>query len=115
LSSNSWSGNYGVFRCEKTGVFSIIDQVDSVQPTVTPSKMPWDCEEVVGVMRLQTDGFHLPAMNNQEIQDVDGAVSGIVELDQARNVVADTHSLQDLTTGHLVGAHDPDSMLSLRV
>ena len=86
-------------------------QVDPFQPVVASSEMPQGRDVVIGVVGLQAECLHLPRMDDQEIQDVDRAVPGIVELlllDRAGDAAADRHSLQDLAIGHLVGADDPE-------
>ena len=94
---------------------AIVHQVDPVEPVVAPAEMPQGCDVVLGVVGFQAERLHLPAMDDQEIQDVDRAVSGIVVLrllDRARDGAADRHPLQNLAVGHLVSAHDPDPVRS---
>ena len=92
---------------------AIMDQVDPPKPAVVPSELLQGRDIVIGVVGLQADRLHPPAMNDQEIQDVDRAMPGIVPLpllDRAGGAAADRHPFQDLTIGHLIGTDDPDSV-----
>src|ERR1700733_8060547 len=84
-------------------------------PVVASAKIPQCCNVVLGVVGFQANGLHLSAVDDQEVQDVDRAVSDVVVLhllDRARNGAANWHALQNLATGHLVSTHDPDPMRS---
>src|SRR5271166_3174700 len=90
---------------------AIVHQIDTFEPVVAPAEMPQSCNVVLGVVGFQAKGLHLSAMDDQEVQDIDRAVSDVVVLrllDRARDSAADWHALQNLAIGHLVRAHDPD-------
>ena len=90
---------------------AIVHQVDSIKPAVAPAEISQSCNIVLGVVGLQAEGFHLSAVDDQEVQDVNRAVSGVVVLhllDRARDGAADRHPFQNLAIRHLVRAHYPD-------
>ncbi len=94
---------------------SIVYQIDALEPVVAPAKIPQCCIVVLGVVCFQANGLHLSAMDDQEVQDADRAVSDVVVpylLDRARDGAANWHALQNLATGHLVSTHNPDPVRS---
>ncbi len=59
---------------------AVMDQIDPPKPAVVPSELLQGRDIVIGIIGLQTKRLHLPAMDDQEIQDVDRAMPDIVEL-----------------------------------
>ncbi len=70
------------------------------------------------VLRLEACRFHLAAVNDQEVQDVDRPMAGVLELllfDRAGNRSTDRVAFQDLMVGYLIGADDPIAPLGQAV
>jgi hypothetical protein len=94
---------------------AIVHQIDTVEPVVAPAETPQRCNVMLGIVGFQAEGLHLSAMDDQEVKDVDRAMSGVVVLhllDRARDGAANRHPLQNLAIGHLVSAHNSDPVRS---
>ena len=62
------------------------------------------------IFRLNASRFHPAAVNDQEVQDVDRPMPGVLELllfDRARDRSTDRVAFKDLVVGDLIGADHP--------
>jgi hypothetical protein len=78
---------------------AIVLQIDTIELAVAPVEMPQSCNVVLGIVGFQAKRLHLSAMDDQEVQDVDRAVSDVVVfhlLDRARDGEAYWQALQNL-------------------
>ena len=89
---------------------AVVDQVDASQSAVPAAELSQGGDVVRGVVLLQHDGPHSPGVDNQEGQEVHGAVPGVVELallDRAGDGPADRTPFEYLEVGDLIGADNP--------
>lgn len=92
----------------------IVDEVDAAQVTMPMSKRTQLLDVPSSALRIEANGLHPSAMNDQEDQDVDRAVPRIIELalcDRPGDRMPDRMSFQDLEVGLLIGTDDPEAPL----
>ena len=91
---------------------AVVDQEDATQPPVPPPE-PFQGRDVLGGgVRLQAGRLHLAGVDDQERQDADRPVPGVLEfllLDRAGDGPADRPPLEHLAVRHLIRADDPDT------
>ncbi len=106
-----------VFRriaCRVTGVV-VLDQEYPLQPSVPATKRFQFPDVVLRVLLGLDRHLHPPRVDDQEEQQVDCAVPGVLELlllDKTRNRSPDRATLQNLVVGHLIRRHRPDALAS---
>jgi hypothetical protein len=89
---------------------TVVDQVDAPESAMPAAELFQGRDVVRRVLLLQGRNPHPPGVNDQEDQEVHGAMPGVVEfplLDRAADGPADRLALKDLEVGHLIGADDP--------
>jgi len=94
------------------GRIVIVNQVDAAQVTMTASKRLQLLNVTPSALRVEAGRFHPSAMNNQENQDVDCAMSCVIELalaDRTRDRMPTRMSFQDLEVGLLIGTDHPEA------
>ena len=90
----------------------IVDQVDTAQVTMPLSERPQLPDVAISALRLKARRLHPSAVNDQEDQDVDRPVPGVIELalrDRAGNRMSDRMTFQDLEAGLLIGTDHPEA------
>src|SRR5437868_7109219 len=89
----------GLRSARRVARIAVLDQIYPLQPTVPAVKGPLFRNVVLGVFRGFHSDFHPTGVDDQEQQQVDGPVTGIVEfllLDAARNRPPDRLPFQHL-------------------
>jgi hypothetical protein len=90
----------------------IVDQVDSTQMTVPMPESSQHSDVMFGVLCVDTCRLHPTAVNDEKDQDVDRAVSRVLELalfDRAGDRTADRIPFQDLKVGLFIGTDCPEA------
>ena len=91
---------------------SVVNQEHALQPTVAPAEQPQRLDVVGRVVGSQDAQLHPSGVHDQEQQQVDRAVSGVLEfllLDVTRKRPTDRLAFQHLKVGHFIGTDDPDA------
>jgi hypothetical protein len=91
---------------------SVLDQEHSLEAAMTSPKPSQLFDIMFGVLLLQDGRLHPTAMENQEQEQVDGSMPGILELlllDGAGNGLPDWLAFQDLMVGDFVNRDGPDA------
>ena len=97
-------------RCGRVAGVAVVNQVDPTQVAMPPTELGQLIHVGSGVLGLDARCLHPSTMDDQERQDVDRAVSGVLELlllDRAGDRVADRASLQNLAVRFLIGTDHP--------
>ena len=95
-----------------------MNQVHASQVVVATPEPLQLLDVVSRVLGLNAHRIHPPAVNDQEVQDVDGPMPGVLELllfDRAGDRAADRVAFQNLMVGHLIGADHPIALLGQAV
>jgi len=103
--------------CCVTGI-AVVDQVHASQVMmVTPESLQF-FDIVHRVLRLDARRLHQAAVNDQEVQNVDRPMPGVLELpflDRAGNRTTNRVAFQNLMVGYLIGADDAIALLGQAV
>src|SRR5271165_2662506 len=97
---------------------AVVNQVHASQVMMATPESPQLLDIVLRVLRLEARRFHPAAVNDQEVQDVDRPMPGVLELplfDRARDRMPDRVAFQDLMVGHLISADHPITPLGQAV
>ena len=89
---------------------AVVNQIHALQVVMATPESLQLLDIVRRVFRLDARRFHPAAMNDQEVQNVDRPMSGVLELplfDRARDRTTDRMAFQDLMVGDLIGADHP--------
>ena len=81
---------------------AIVDQEHASEPAMPLPEPPQLLDGVLGIVGSQAHGLHPPAVDDQEVQEIDGAMPGVLELpllDRSGDRPPDRTSLQDLAIG----------------
>lgn len=92
------------------GGICVMNQVGGMQSVVPTSEVIEICSVIFGAFRIQANRFHLSAVNNQKHQQVDGAMTDVLELsllDRAGNRASDRVALHYLEIRNFIYADDP--------
>jgi hypothetical protein len=93
---------------------AVMDQEHAPEFEMSPPAAFLCRDAVLGVVGLQADRLHLAHMDDQEHQDANRAVPDglkLLLLDRAGDGPADRAAFEHLALGHLLRAHDPNSLL----
>src|SRR5208337_1548881 len=103
--------------CCVTGI-AVVDQVHALQVMmVTPESLQF-FDIVHRVLRLDARRLHQAAVNDQEVQNVDRPMPGVLELpllDRAGDRTTNRVAFQNLMVGYLIGADDAIALLGQAV
>jgi hypothetical protein len=97
-------------RPSSVGRVVVVDQVDSAQVAMTPTEARQPVDVVLSVLRLDTRRFHLSTMDDQQGQNVDRAMPGVLKLllfHRARDGPTNRRPFQDLAVGLLIDTQNP--------
>ena len=98
----------------RMGRIFVMDQVHRVQSVMPSSKVFKMGDVVFCALRIQANRFHLSTVNDQEHEQVDGAMADVFELsllNRSRNRASDRVPLQDLEIRNFVYANHPLALL----